>query len=97
MRKGDLINLAKTILLVLHKELEYKEEKLKYKKLEIMQPRIKNKSELLVDVNHPGSVHMMLINAIQHLTMKNDTGERRRRLITYGELNRGFTVFSNTP
>ena len=64
-----------------------------------MQPRIKNKSELLVDVNHPGSVHKMLINAIQHLIMKNDKGERRRGggLITDGELNRGFTVFSNTP
>ena len=31
---------------VLHTELEYKVEKLKYKKLEVMQPRIKNKSEL---------------------------------------------------
>ena len=30
---------------VLHTELEYKVEKLKYKKLEVMQPRIKNKSE----------------------------------------------------
>ena len=29
----------------LHKELEYKVEKLKYKKLEVTQPRIKNKSE----------------------------------------------------
>ena len=32
----------------LHKELEYKVEKLKYKKLEVTQPRIKNKSERLV-------------------------------------------------
>ena len=32
----------------LHKELEYKVEKLKYKKLEVTQPRIKNKSELPV-------------------------------------------------
>ena len=31
---------------VLHTELEYKVEKFKYKKLEVMQPRIKNKSEL---------------------------------------------------
>ena len=29
---------------VLHNELEYKVEKLKYEKLEVMQPRIKNKS-----------------------------------------------------
>ena len=28
------------------KKLEYKVEALKYKKLEVMQPRIKNKSEL---------------------------------------------------
>ena len=33
---------------VLHKELSYKVEKLKFKKLEVMQPRIKNKSELPV-------------------------------------------------
>ena len=33
---------------VLLKELEYKVEKLKYKKLEVMQPRINNKSELPV-------------------------------------------------
>ena len=31
---------------VLHKELEYKLEKLKYKKFLVMQQRIKNKSEL---------------------------------------------------
>ena len=29
-------NLAKTMVSVLHKELEYKVEKLKYKKLEVM-------------------------------------------------------------
>ena len=33
---------------VLHKELEYKVEKFKYKKLEVMQLEIKNKSELPV-------------------------------------------------
>ena len=36
------------MLVVLHKELEYKVEKLMYKKLVVMQPRIKNKSELPV-------------------------------------------------
>ena len=42
---------------ILHNELEYKVKNLKYEKLEIMQPRIKNKSELPVgEVNHPGSV-----------------------------------------
>ena len=33
---------------VLHKELQYKVEMLKYKKLEVMKPRIKNKSKLPV-------------------------------------------------
>ena len=46
--EGALFNLAETMVSVLHKELEYKVEKLKYKKLEVMQPRISNKSELLV-------------------------------------------------
>ena len=47
---------------VLHKELEYKVENRKYKKLEVMQPRIKNKSELPVAsswwINYPRSVHI---------------------------------------
>ena len=49
MRGGGLFNLEdnKTVVSVLHKELEYKLEKLKYKKLEVMQPRIKLKSELV--------------------------------------------------
>jgi len=38
---------AKTIISVLHEEHEFKVEKLKYKKLEVMQLRIKTKSELL--------------------------------------------------
>ena len=42
-----MFNLAKTMVSVLHEELEYKVEKLKYKTLEVMQPMmIKNKSEL---------------------------------------------------
>ena len=45
---GCLFNLAKTIVSVLHKELERGVEKLKYEKLEIMQLRIKDKSELPV-------------------------------------------------
>ena len=32
----------------LHKELEFKVEKFKYKKLAVLQPRIRNKSELPV-------------------------------------------------
>ena len=45
--KDGLFNLAKKIVSVLHEELERKKEKLNYKKLEDIQPRIKSKSELL--------------------------------------------------
>ena len=45
---GGLFNLATTTVSVLHKELECRVEKLKYEKLEIMQQRIKNKSEVPV-------------------------------------------------
>ena len=48
MKGESLFNLAKTMVSVLHKELEYKVEKFKYKKLEVMQLEIKNKSELPV-------------------------------------------------
>ena len=49
MEKGCLFNLAKTMVLILHNDLEYKVEKLKNKKSEVMQPIIKNKSEIPVD------------------------------------------------
>ena len=42
---GGLLNLARTMVSVLHKELEYRVEKLKYKMSEVIQLRIKNKSE----------------------------------------------------
>ena len=37
---------AKKIMSVLHEEHEFKVEKLKYKKLEVMQLRIRNKSDI---------------------------------------------------
>ena len=43
---GGLFNLAKKMVSVLHNELECKVEKLKYKKLEVVQMGFKNKSEL---------------------------------------------------
>ena len=43
---GGLFDLAKMVVSAPHKKLECKEEKLKNKKLEVIQPRIKNKSEL---------------------------------------------------
>ena len=50
---------AYTMVSVLHKELEYKVKKLKYKKLEVMQPRVKNKYVRPSSwwINLPGSVH----------------------------------------
>ena len=45
---GGLFNLEKTMVSVLHKELEYKVEKLKNKKFSVMQLTIKIKSELPV-------------------------------------------------
>ena len=45
---GELFNLEKTMVSVLHKDLEYKVDKLKHIRLEVMQPRIKNKSDLSV-------------------------------------------------
>ena len=41
---GGVFNLVKAMVSVLHKELEYNVEKLKYKKLEVIQLRIENKS-----------------------------------------------------
>ena len=43
---GGVCYLAKTMVSVLHKELECIEKKLTVKKLEVMQPRIKNNSVL---------------------------------------------------
>ena len=41
LRGGGLLYLLNIVVSVLHKELEYEVEMLKYKKLEIMQPRLK--------------------------------------------------------
>ena len=45
---GCLFNLETTMVSFLHKKREYKVEKLKYKTLKDMQPRIRIKSELPV-------------------------------------------------
>ena len=44
--EGGLFNLDTMMVSVLYKELEYEVEKLKYKKVEVMQQRIKNESKL---------------------------------------------------
>ena len=43
---GGGVNLEKMVVSALQKKLESKVKKLEYKKLEVMQPTIKNKSEL---------------------------------------------------
>ena len=48
MRRRSLCSLETTMVSVLHKELECNVEKLKYKKLEVMQKRIRIKSKLPV-------------------------------------------------
>ena len=53
---GGLFDLAKTMVSVHHKELEYKLEKLKYKKLEVTQLRLKN-LYLMAFVSHSINVY----------------------------------------
>ena len=74
---------------VLHKELEYKVEKLKYKKLKVMQSRIKNKWW----IDHLGIVHTKFysrdwliktrairsLDTVYHLLVKNNKGEGKGR------------------
>lgn len=43
LERGSSFNLAKMVVWILHKDLECQVEKLNYKKLEVMQQRIKNK------------------------------------------------------
>ena len=72
-----LFKLTKTIVSVLHKELKKKVEKLKYKKLEVMQPRIKkNPNFQLLNIPSWISLHEVLqsklINTVYHLLVKNN-------------------------
>ena len=55
------------VVSVLYKELERKVEKLKSKKLEVMQLRIKNKSALQYKL-------LWLVNPVNHLSVKNNMG-----------------------
>ena len=48
MERRFLFNLETRMVSVLHKKQEYKEEKLKYKKIKVMQPKIRIKSDLPV-------------------------------------------------
>ena len=92
LRGGVLFILANNLVSVLHKEVECKIKKLEYKKLEVMQPRIKNKSELpaggycildqwtqsfTVAIDFWAS---WLINTVYHLSVNNNKWERTRGL-----------------
>ena len=54
--EGGLFNLAKTMVSVLHKELEYEVEKFKYRKLEVMQEDQKQIRTSSWWINHSGLV-----------------------------------------
>ena len=57
MRRGGLFDLEKTMVSVLHKKkLGYNVERLKYKKLEVMQLRIKTDPNFQL-VNKPSHPH----------------------------------------
>ena len=57
-RGGRLFNLETTMVLVLHKELEYKVEKRKYKKFRSFSQGSESSPIFqLVNISHPGSVH----------------------------------------
>ena len=65
---------------VLHKELEYRVEKLKYQMSEVIQLRIKNKSEPPVRNKHSRiSPHKVLQswfnNTVYHLLVENNKGK----------------------
>ena len=82
IERGDLFNLAKKMVSVIHKELEGKVGKVKYKKLGVMQPRIKNKTEpqLLNKPLHPGSVRRKFYSRNRLLTVVID---KYRQCIIY--------------
>ena len=57
LRGGGLFNLAKMVVSVLHKELECKVDKLRYKELEVTGEQ-KQIRIFKTWINHPGSVQM---------------------------------------
>ena len=76
--RGGLFNLEKTMVSVLQKEVEYKVEKLKHKKMEVMQSKQIQRpaSELKPSRIGPHAVlQSWLINTVYHLLVKNNKGE----------------------
>ena len=82
---GGGLNLAKTMASVLYKELQYKVEKLKYKKLEVMQAcrRGSKTNPNFQLVNKPSRIsphevlQSWLINTVYYSFVKNNKGEGR--------------------
>ena len=94
-----VFNLAKIMVSVLPKELEYEVEKLKYKKLEgKLQPRITNKSELPVGektiLNPQDVLQSCLINTVKGKIKRgrSDGWLKREGGLFEKRLNSGFTV-----
>ena len=69
------------VVSVLDKELEYKVDKLKFKTLEIVQPRVKQIWNSNTWINHPGSLQMKFHS--------HDGGGEGRSLINIFPRNRG--------
>ena len=59
---------------VLNKEPKYKVEQLKYRKLEVVYPRIKNKPSW---ISPQKVLQSRLISTVYHLLVKNNKGEGR--------------------
>ena len=80
--KGALIfNLVKMVVSALHRELECKVEKLKYKKFEVMQPRIKKTNfqhmNKLSWISPNQVLQSWLIYTGYHKLVKNNRGKGR--------------------
>ena len=99
-KNGVLFHLTTLVVSVLHKEQECKVEKLKYKKLEVIQP--KSKSELptreeSISDQSKLSLQSWFINTLYHLLVK--TNEEEGEGLKQGgggALNSGFTVYMYT-
>ena len=46
------------MVIILHRELEHKVEKVKHMKLEVMRPKTKNNMNFQPELNHNWSVHV---------------------------------------
>ena len=81
---GGLFNLETTIVSVLHKELEYKVERLKYKKWLGHAAEGQNQIRTKPSQVSPREVlQSWLVNAVSHLLANNNLGEGRGGLLTF--------------